>query len=582
MEFSLEKIAELCQTSNYRKIDFYLAINLSKKETNPIYQNSIFLVSLLISNRLIYGAIFLNEEQYLQGYDEFKKLIPKKTIEILNFQELNQTKTIGDSNSQKPLIYNSAKIYFNKFFNFQEKIFQQLELRILNNSRFNNLNNFEDCQLNLKQLEAVCKSATLPLTVISGGPGTGKTFVIAKLINFLKKTTQNNIKVAVVTLTGKAARRIEESCQWIELTKIGNNFFTTGNILFRISTIHSMLNQKNSYYYNQEEQFFLWDYLIVDESSMIDIALLYKLLTKTHHKTKISFVGDSRQLNPINAGYFFFDFCQSLQKTKPYFFVDLQENYRIKIKKADSNVAELSKLLSLGKKTEFLHFLEQKKEYFHQLNNIEEFYNFLLDLAVTRWYSLFTATTPEVAFNSYQKFIILCALKISLYGSDKINGYIEQQLWLKKLINSSTKDNKFNQWYNGKPIMILVNSLDLGVYNGDIGICLKDEQEDFKIYFQNNNDYFTIHPSKLPKYQTAYAFSIHKSQGSEFEEVVICLSDKSYDFFNLELLYTAITRAKNKATICANLDIIKQTIEKNCQPTTAFEQKFTQLLTSGK
>ena len=133
-------------------------------------------------------------------------------------------------------------------------------------------------QLDKIQKEAIAKAFSLPLTIISGSPGTGKTFVIARLLEAIQKNNNISKKIAFLTFTGKAASRLEESFNFLDLEKIDAHHFQLSSVFLRISTIHSMLNSKHNYYYNETEDLFLWDYLVLDEASMVDLVLMGKLL----------------------------------------------------------------------------------------------------------------------------------------------------------------------------------------------------------------------------------------------------------------------------------------------------------------
>ena len=573
-EITAENIANTCDITGFNEIDFYLADFLAKQETQITYKSNTFLIALLLSNRLNTGTIFIDKELYSQNQHTLANLNLEifSNIAELDFSKILKSNSVGDVNSNKPIILDGEKLYFNKFFNFQKGLFNKLKNRYLLSQKIEEpfkIQNKKNFTLNENQIEAIKKAYTLPLCIITGGPGTGKTFTIAKLISILSEETTKPLKIALLSLTGKASRRLEEEVQKsLNLEHLESSLFRHKEIFLRISTIHSMLFNKVSYYYDAAKECFLWDYLIIDEASMIDLELMELLLKQTSEKTKLTLVGDNLQLNPIEAGYFFFDICTSMQKHKPFFYISLQENYRFDKEKTETNLIELKNLLSTPSASNLQSFL--KKEIFYWITNLKDFYLYIIEQAKHNWKQLWNAKTPEEAFDLYREFIILCALKISPFGAEKINYLLEENLK-----NEMSQNESNSLWYHGRPIIILVNHRELGLNNGDIGICLKDKHGIFKVHFEKKDP---VMPNSLPSHQSAYAFSIHKSQGSEFSEVLICLADKYYEFFTRELLYTALTRAKKQAKIITTKDVINKTIHKNCQPTTALTEKFNKLL----
>ncbi len=612
----LESQNFLKQNSNFNSIDFQLAQLLAEKETKPDLQASVFLLTLLLSIRLNKGAIFLDGIEFKEGCQKIITSLKEKiaNFSILNFSQIAESQSVGGVNEKKPLIFDKAedKIYFQKFYSYQVLFLEQIQRLYLKTKQdfpdgeaLPKITKFlnQEKKLDKVQKEAIAKAFSFPLTIISGAPGTGKTFVIAKLLETIQKNSTTAKKIAFLSFTGKAASRLEESLNFLDLEQIDANHFRLGNIFLRISTIHSMLQSKHDYYYSEEEDLFLWDYLVLDETSMIDLALIGRLLSKTHPHSKVVLVGDHLQLHPIEVGYFFFDLCQALQspkiKIRPFFFIPLQKGYRFESSTAEKKVSYLSKLLFKNNGAELLELAKLDKlkqdakteyfetRYFHSITEIPKLYDFLFQKIQDKYKALFQVTEPAQAFIIYRKFVILCGLRVGDWGLERINRWIEKKLaekrtspMEKELLPGGPDIAQPQIWYVGRPIMIQVNSPSLGVSNGDIGICLKDENGDYRIYFQGAEKISSLNPSSLPDYQSAFALSIHKSQGSEFDEVLICLAEKHYEHFNRELLYTAITRAKNKASIIATSDVLKTTVQKSCGQTTAIKEKIENMLLS--
>ena len=571
MHLSLQKIFKICQDSDFRKIDFLLAQFLADKETKKEKKETIFCISLLTSYRLSQGCIFLNEETLKTKHNILAELLQIKVLEDFSTLAHTSYNCLASSPTNKPLILQEGKIYFQKFFHYQEQVFNYFKKNslhcLLPQSAYKNLFAKEQ-SLDTTQKEALTKALHYPLSIISGGPGTGKTFLIGKLIYYLQQENScfdetNRIKIALLSFTGKAVRRLKEQFQTQKLENVFSDCYLLGGAFLKISTIHSMLSSKESYYYNLDKEEFLWDHLIIDEISMVDLALMCRLLKKIASSTKITLVGDSQQLNPINAGYFFFDLCQALHKNRPPYFALLKTRHRFEAAAENQVLQLVEKLFSDTK-----NINNNLQEGFYFFENKEDFYKQLQAQAQHQWLALTKVDNPQDAFSVYYSFVILCALNVGSFGVLAIQEFITKNL------EQNQKKTATQNFYHGRPILIKINTPKLGIYNGDIGICLVDKQGSYKVYFASEQGFMAIALNDLPQHQSAYALSIHKSQGSEFQETLICLPKEYSEILHRELLYTAITRAKKKVTIFTTLDILQKTLQKNCPETTNLKNQL--------
>ena len=560
MYFSPQKITTFCQKSNFRPIDFLLATFLANKEEQE-KKNIIFCITLLTSFRLSQGYIFLSEEKLEENLRLIKELL-KIQINIIDLENQNFT-SLAKYPTEKPLVLDNKKIYFQKFFQYQRQIFDFFKK---NDNFISKPEFFLKKQEKLDKMQATACNALLhyPVSIISGGPGTGKTFLIGKFIETLQKNKKKNIKIALVSFTGKAVQRIKEQLPTRKIQPIFANCYLIDNIFLSVSTIHYLLVSKKSYYYNKNKEQFLWDWVIIDEASMVGLALICQLLKKLPHHTKLAFIGDSEQLTPLDAGYFFFDICKALKPNLPFYFHLLKNNHR-----SGNQVLQLVKNIF----ETIPPVLEQKEIIFFQQK--QDFYKNIKIKSQKHWLALCNATNPKDAFKIYYQFVILCALNISDFG------VIAIQNWIVNELERNGEKKKKELFYNGRPILIQNNTPSLGVYNGDIGICLK-EKDSYKVHFKKRECFLAYDCNELPEHQSAYAISVHKSQGSEFKEVLICLPNKHLEILHRELLYTAITRAKLTASILTTKEVLQQTIKSKHQETTNLKELFLRLETEKK
>ena len=536
---------KLLTDNNFLPIDYFIAEWLGEK------RETFFCLGLLLSKRLREGFIFIDEEYWRKE----KKVLEKN----FSYQLPKDFSFLKQESQEKRFILEDKVVYFKKYWEYQQRIInlvkknQQIPAIKEKDNNKENLNN-----LDKKQKQAITTALHYPMSIISGGPGTGKTYLIGKILEKIAKNFKNK-KVALLSFTGKAVRRIKEQLADKSGKELIANCYLYNGIFVRISTIHSMLQNKNSYSYHKELKEFDWDFLVLDETSMISLSLIAKVLKKTAKKTKIIFIGDHQQLNPIEAGYFFFDLSLAMKKTTPPYFVLLDKNYRYEKK---GNITGLIENL-------FFQTSEKSNNYQHKdiifFKEKKGFYQKILEKGKKHWKALYHTKEPKEAFMIYYKFVILCSLNISDFGVNKILQEIQQELFFL---------HKGKKFYNGRPLLIEVNTPSLGIYNGDIGICLKKNGV-IRVYFARlENSFFSIPYNELPQHKSAYAMSIHKAQGSEFEEVLICLPESKNELVKKELLYTAITRAKKTASILSNKEILEKALATSYQPTTNLIKKL--------
>jgi len=182
------------------------------------------------------------------------------------------------------------------------------------------------------------------------------------------------------------------------------------------------------------------------------------------------------------------------------------------------------------------------------------------------------AKSIDEAFIIYKKFAILCATRVGNHGTEIINKLIEDHL-------TDTKELQGELCYKGRPLIILNNDYQLNLYNGDIGIIFDDQEAPgkLKVYFETETGYRKILPSRLPEHLTSYAITIHKSQGSEFEQVLLILPKNENKIVSKELIYTGITRAKKSVFIWADWKTMEIGLRRNVKRISGLKKKLQKL-----
>jgi exodeoxyribonuclease V alpha subunit len=184
-----------------------------------------------------------------------------------------------------------------------------------------------------------------------------------------------------------------------------------------------------------------------------------------------------------------------------------------------------------------------------------------------------TIKDPMLAMDAFCRFKILCALKIGPFGVNAINNLAERALGEQNLIADHRSEGR--PWYRGRPVLITRNDYNLGLFNGDIGITLPDpdaspdaSKDEFHVYFADASGgvrRFPVH--RLPEHETVWAMTVHKSQGSEFDDVVLILPDRDYPLLTRELIYTGLTRARHKVSIWGSESVLKAAIARKIERT---------------
>jgi exodeoxyribonuclease V alpha subunit len=246
---------------------------------------------------------------------------------------------------------------------------------------------------------------------------------------------------------------------------------------------------------------------------------------------------------------------QTLELQKSHRFDEDIKNFALAINQQQDR--EAWQLLQIGNKnialleTDLIDYISQQQiDYLHLITKGAEFSDI---------------------YKAFNRFQALCAIKLGKNSVADITHAVEQSLSNKKLIHLS------GLWYCGRPIMITQNNADLQLYNGDIGICLRDKQQgdQLRVFFQRADGSIRKYlPARIPHCETAFAMTIHKSQGSEFEEVLIILPETNSPLLTKELLYTAITRAKKTIKLVANKAVFSSTVRQRVQRVTGLVDKF--------
>jgi exodeoxyribonuclease V alpha subunit len=461
--------------------------------------------------RIESGLLFILEENEIEGNTYLiKEILYERAFALLKIED-NKILDIAFSQLiEKKRVINYNNKYVGKYDSYQYDLYiLQFLIKNKKNASMNLF--FDDSFLSTEQKKAVIGALENKYTVITGSAGTGKSTVIKSIY---QRQIENKKKVIVLTPTGRASQRIKEIDPSIET-------MTIYKALTRIS-IYKVLHNKEI----EAKNYLQFDHLIIDECSMIDSKLLYVILKMTLEKTNITFLGDSFQLPPIGIGDSF-SLLIEYQSIPIYY---LTQIFR---QRENTSLLTIAKEVAQGVYPKISS--SQESDCFFKMVKKEEIYDFLTS-CVDRYYN---------KKNNMLEIQCITFLNRGRCGVTALNIFIQKYLYQKYRLNQPLFIFRF---YKYDKVVVLKNNYDLDVRNGEIGIVMSGDDNEIVIHFAHDKIVvFSIAQSNL--LQLAYVINVYKSQGSEFENVIIFLYMEQYILLNKKALYTALTRAKQRVMI---------------------------------
>jgi exodeoxyribonuclease V alpha subunit len=413
------------------------------------------------------------------------------------------------------------------------------------------------------------------LCVISGGPGTGKTHTLVLILALLLELEQSRkLRIAVAAPTGKAAARIQDSIRSFKAT-LACAEAIRAQLPERATTIHRLLGYvpDSARFRHDADNPLPYDVVAVDEASMVDLALMAKLFDAIPPAARVILLGDKDQLASVEAGAVLGDICAAGEDTgaRPLTpslspsegervpfragegggraplancIVQLRKNYRFG---EQSGIYRLSGAINEGRAEETLRILREAGGgagadlASAALPSRAQLKEALRPRVLAGFGEFIAAPDAGAALAALGRFRILCALREGPFGVAGLNQLTEEILEEAGLIRAR------DAWYAHRPIMITRNDYNLKLFNGDIGLLLPEGgSRELRAFFQGpDNTLRKFLPLRLPEHETAYAMTVHKSQGSEFDRVLLILPDRESPILTRELLYTGLTRARS-------------------------------------
>jgi exodeoxyribonuclease V alpha subunit len=413
------------------------------------------------------------------------------------------------------------------------------------------------------------------LCVVSGGPGTGKTSTVVRVLALLAGQSAR-LRIGLAAPTGKAAARLQESIRAARATLPVEEAIRV-RIPDETSTIHRLLGARRdstALRYGPERPLAL-DVLVVDEASMIDLALMARLLAALPPEARLLLLGDRDQLASVEAGAVLGDVCGPASGFSPAFrarverivgttlpaargatspladaVVLLTKSHRFDER---SGIGRLAAAVNRGEANGATALLADASapDVTRAEGDESELVRAALDGHAAHHERVRSGATPATIFEGFRAFRVLCAHRRGSRGADGLN----------KRLAASFGEGE--DWYAGRPVLITQNDYALRLFNGDVGIALPDAEGRLAVCFEGDEGRVRrIPPLRLPPHETTYATTIHKSQGSEFGRVLIVLPPDDSRLLTRELLYTAITRAREAVVVWGDELVLGAAVER--------------------
>ncbi len=496
-------------------------------------------------------------------------------------QALQENICITEPTGYAPMVLCGDLLYLHRFYTDESRLVDAIASRLKTPISFDPqtlhdaLLRIFDTQLTGEQAQAVALAASSSFTVISGAPGTGKTTSLVKLLAVLLMQ-QPTMHIRLAAPTGKAAARMMEAIG----EKRGDLHVdaSVGALIpTEACTIHRLLGFDGRSYRYHVDHLLSLDCLIIDEASMIDLPLMARIVDALPRHARLILLGDRDQLASVEAGSVLgdmtghgttinhskttHDWLTALAQGKPRKRMDtippigdaialLTTSYRFSL---GSGIACLAAATNAGDATAACTCFEQFSSGIAWQHETSD----LIAQAAKHFAECYSPTAAET-LHALASFRVLCAIKKGSYGVAGINHRIAASLRAQGLV----------QGVHGMLMMITVNHAGLGLFNGDVGLIWRDDASgDMQAHFHQLDGGIRILPLlSLPAYIPAWAITVHKAQGSEFNRVVLVLPDDTENpLLGRELLYTAITRARQHFMLYATPAVLTAMVERKLQ-----------------
>lgn len=569
----------------FDKIDIQFANFLQRLAHGP--DPNLFAAAALLSQSTRAGHTCLSLESAARDAGAFfggKALNPDAWI-----KSLEKNPVVGKPGDFSPIILDhSGRLYLHRYYENQNTVANCVKARSIIDMKNQDLDHmrreldrlFPCGKTNETDWQKIAAATAVlrKFCIISGGPGCGKTTTVAKILALIFSLQKNNPPaIALAAPTGRAAARLMESLEQ-EISRLNIPKNLKDNLPKKALTIHRLLwagHGLAGFSKNKNNPLAI-DTLIIDEASMVDLALMASLVDALPKHARLILLGDKDQLASVAPGSVLGDLCLD---TNPLFFsksfaqilekatgenislkenvgqitdsiVQLRKNYRFAL---DSGIGAIANAVVDNQPEKVVAAISKHPEIiFTDLKNPGDVQKLLAPYIATGFADYMSAATPEQSLKKFGRFRILCAVRQGPFGVYAANRLTESVLANKGLLRP-----KDFPWYEKRPIVINKNDYSLDLFNGDTGCFINNKA----VFSGSGQKLRQISKSMLPEHETAFAMTVHKSQGSEFDSILLILPEQASPVLTQELVYTAITRARNHLHIAGTISALESAVK---------------------
>ncbi|WP_173010230.1 exodeoxyribonuclease V subunit alpha [Mycolicibacterium sp. P9-64] len=404
-----------------------------------------------------------------------------------------------------------------------------------------------------EQREAAELALSQRLTVLTGGPGTGKTTTVARLLALLAEQAPSRLRIALAAPTGKAAARLQEAVQLeIDQLEIVDQRRISG---LHATTLHRLLGSRpdnSSRFRHHRGNRLPHDVIVVDETSMVSLTMMARLLEAVRPQARLLLVGDPDQLASVDAGAVLADLVDGLGGRDDVRIAELKTSHRF-----GESIGALASAIRVGDADLAIEVLRGGGEHIEWIDAEDPTADLrkVLQPHALRLREAGVLGDGGAALATLAEHRLLCAHRRGPHGVQHWNRQVER--WL----TEATGEPIWTSWYAGRPVLVTANDYGLGLYNGDSGVAVVGDNG-LRAVIAGADEPVTIATSRLPDVDTMHAMTIHKSQGSQASEVTVLMPPVESRLLTRELFYTAVTRAKAKVRVVGSEASVRAAIDR--------------------
>jgi exodeoxyribonuclease V alpha subunit len=526
---------------------------------------------------------------------------------------LRQSGFVGAPGAGTPLILDGSRLYLQRYHDYERRLAQRLHalmstppdvVNVAALQAGGGMFDYGWVAPGTVHWQAVAAFVAMRrrLTVISGGPGTGKTYVVLRLMRLLIESAlargAEPPAIRLAAPTGKAAARMVESTR-AGLTTMALPPETAACIPTEAHTLHRLLGlyRHRTRAVHDAEHPLPLDVLIVDEASMVDLPLMTKLIEALPARARLILLGDRYQLASVESGSVLAEICDvagvnafsaeqvaasgallpsdAPAATRPPIadhVVTLQTSHRFQ---PDSPIGRIAAAVNAGDLAAVERVLAAAGDSvrYVEARDVGAIEPLIEQMAASAAALFERGINPDTALAQFERHRILTATRVGPLGSEALNRAMTSMLAERHGFDAARR------WYAGRPVLVTENDYRARLFNGDTGIALPGTDGRLRVWFAGESGQpRAFLPSALPAHETAWAMTVHKSQGSEFEEVTLVLPLADVAVLTRELIYTGITRARQRVTLFGSLTILSAGIARRSRRHSGLSARLTDVV----